>query len=226
MFRRKLILCIAVASVLMILNLAPAFAQQQEFKASFTGFALGESAIIPNWFPGDTEPENFIIGRGSIAIHGSAIANGPNTPNENVPYNFYFAQSGVKSRGNVAAQWKGHMIDAFLYSNGEPGGIFVNESQTGAVFMVGIFPGSEMLSFKAIYKDHKGYRVISGKAGVFAMPLGDTGVMGIAVAFLKRDGTPLLTIIWAQEDLPLPSGAATLHEAKLFTSRVKIAPLL
>ena len=42
--------------------------------------------------------------------------------------------------------------------------------------------------------------------------------MGILVVLMKPDGTtPLMTIIWAQKDVVLPSGSATLHAAHSFT---------
>ena len=77
------------------------------------------------------------------------------------------------------------------------------------------------MSFRASYKDEEGTHIISGKAGAFAMQLGDTGVTGIAVAFLNPDNTPLLTLIWAQNNVATPFGP-TLPAANTFEQCVKI----
>ena len=224
MSTRKKSLILTIAIFLFCLNLSQAFAQpqQQNYKVSFSARASGAAVALPNYIPGDTEPEEAIIGKGEFVICGSAVASGPYDPNEGVPYPFYFAENSVKAIGAVSAKWNGHAINAILVSNVGTDGIFVDKNE-GNVFIAGAFPGADSLSFKAVYKDQRGSRIISGKAGAFALQLGDTGVVGIAVIFFNPDNTPLLTIIWAQNEVQTPSGPI-LPAASTFQRCVKIAP--
>lgn len=224
MSTRKKSLILTIAVLLLCLNISQAFAQTQQtnYKVSFSAGASGAAVALPNYIPSDTEPEEAILGKGTFVICGSAVASGPNDPNEGVPYPFYFAENSVKAVGAVSAKWNGHAINAIIVSNGKADGIFVDKSG-GNVFIVGVFPDADSLSFKAIYKDQRGSRIISGKAGAFTMQLGDTGVVGIAVVFFNPDNTPLLTIIWAQNEVQTPSGPI-LPAASTFQRCVKIAP--
>jgi len=94
-------------------------AATSKYKVSFLGGAAGEAVILPNWIPGDTPAQEVIIGKGIMLVDGSAVADGPIPPNENIPYTFYYNETGIKAIGRIFASWSGHMIDVFLYSKGE-----------------------------------------------------------------------------------------------------------
>jgi len=116
-------------------------------------------------------------------------------------------------------------MNAILYSNGDAGALFMDNTVAGDVFIIGAPASANALMFKAVYKDPTGTHIISGKAGVFAIPkLGTAGAMGIFVTFLKQDGTPILTIIWAQQNVVL-GPTTTLLAAHPFVHNVKITPL-
>lgn len=74
---KKKTLFLALAVFLLVLNLPQAFAQPQEYKATFTGGAGGKAALFPNWVPSDTggDPTQIILGTGTMLVTGSAVVN-------------------------------------------------------------------------------------------------------------------------------------------------------
>jgi hypothetical protein len=220
---------VAIAIFILLLNVPQAFAQQQECKATFTGVASGKALLFPNWAPSDEggDPQEVVVAKGIMFVTGSAVVNGPFPQSDGnlPPGDIYMAESGVQALGSVCASGRGYMINALLYSNGVAGGIFMDETEAGDIFIIGAPASTNVMMFRAIYKDPTGTHMISGKAGVFAIPkLGDAGTMGLFVTFLKEDGvTPLLTIIWAQENVVL--GPTTLLAAHPFVHNVRITQL-
>lgn len=220
----------AFAVFLLCLNIPQAFALQQGYKATFTGEASGKAVLLPNFAPSDTgeDPTVIILGQGTMFVTGSAVVKGPLPQNGgDLPAgDLYIAESGVRVLGSICVSGRGYMMNALLYSNGVAGGVFMDETEAGDIFIIGAPASSNAVAFRAVYKDPTGTHMISGKAGVFAIPkLANTGTMGLFVSFLKQDDTPLLTVIWAQNNVVLPGGSTMLPAAHLFVQNVKITQL-
>lgn len=202
-------------------------AQTAQVSVKFTGVASGECLLLIESILGPQPPKAFFIGRGTIAISGSAEAN-EYPPDQNIPYTYYYTADGVKACGAISARWDGQMVNALLYSKGEACGLFVEENDVNWL-LVGALPGGALtpsLSYEGIYKDTTGVHKVSGKAGVLALPIGDPGsqFMAIGAMLFKPDGSPLVSIVWAYVDAPLgPDGSmGILHAANSFMHSVKI----
>jgi hypothetical protein len=202
-------------------------AQSGQASVKFTGVATGECLFLIEGILGPQPPKAFFIGRGTIAVSGSALANEYPPAPQNIPYTYYLTTDGVKACGVISARGDGQMINAFLYSKGEASGLFVENEVNW--FFAGALPGGSLtpsMSYEGIYKDSTGVHKVSGKAAVIAWLMGDPGsqFMGIGAMLFKPDGSPLLSILWTPVDMPLGPGGTmgTLHAANLFMHSVKV----
>jgi hypothetical protein len=194
-------------------------AQSEQVSVKFTGIASGECLLLIGAVLGPQPPQAAFIGRGTIAITGSAMAS--------ALYTYYYTADGAKALGLISARWDSQMIIVCLKSKGEACGFFVDEGPWKDLFTVGLLPGGPMtpsLSYEGTYKDSTGTHKISGKAGVLAMMIGNPGseILAIGAMLLKPDGSPLLSIVWVYVDLPLGQPLGTLHAANLFMHSVKV----
>lgn len=225
MFSKKKLLFLVVAVFIVSLNLSPAFASQQKYRASFFAYASGECLALPEYSLGPGQPKEAFIGRGAILLAGHADVN-QYLPSPPLFVTYYLADSGVKAHGVVSARWSGNMISALLYSSSATNGAFIDEGNMLDLFTVGIRPGEvgiPSMSFKGIYKDIMGTHTVSGKAAFLAFPVGPSSTPTIGVMLFKPDNTPFLTILWMLQDMPLPG--VILHAAESFVHRVEIIEL-
>lgn len=217
-----LVLAILISTTL----LSTCKAQTEQVSVKFTGVASGEYLLLIESILGPQPPKAVFMGRGTVAISGSAKAN-EYLPNQNVPLTYYYTADGVKACGAISARWEGQMVNALIYSKGEACGLFVEKDDVDW-FLVGAVPleSTPSLSYEGIHKDITGVHKIYGKAAVLAFPIGDPGsqFMAIGAVLLKPDGSPLLSIVWSYVDVTLGPGGSmgTLHAANSFMHSVKI----
>jgi len=202
-------------------------AKTEPISARFEGTAVGECLVGVGWVLGPTTPVAFFIGEGTIRIRGSSAVD-EYPPNPNVPFTFYYTAEGAEASGTLSAKWDDQMIRVSIHSEDGTCGFFVDQGDVN-YFTVGVLPGDPLwtssLTYVGVYKDQTGTYAVSGKCGVFAMPIGDPGnqVMTMGAALFKQDATPLLSIIWVPYDLPVGSPASIiLHAADQFAHIVKI----
>ena len=146
-------------------------AQSEQASVKFTGIASGECLLLIGGVLGPQPPEEAFIGRGTIAISGSAMVS--------ALYTYYYTADGAKALGLISARWGSQMIVVCLKSKGEACGFFADESPWIDVFTVGLLPGgptTPSLSYEGTYKDLTGTHKVSGKAGVLAIPMGNPGI--------------------------------------------------
>lgn len=194
-------------------------AQSGQISVKFNGIASGECLLLIGGVLGPQPPVAAFIGRGTIAISGSAMAS--------ALYTYYYTADGAKALGLISARWGSQMIIVCLKSKGEACGFFADENPWKDVFTVGLLPGgptTPSLFYEGIYKDLTETHKVSGKAGVLAIPIGNPGseIMAIGAMLFKPDGSPLLSIVWLYVDLPLGPPLGTLHAANPFIHSVKV----
>lgn len=207
--------------------LSTCMAKTEQTSARFKGVALGECLVLVGGVLGPQPPVAWFIGKGEIAVSGSSAAN-EYPPSQYVPVTYYFAPEGVKASAHLSARWNEQMISVSLHSEDDTCGFFIDEGDVN-YFTVGVLPGdpqwTSSLTYKGTCKDAIGTFAVSGKGGVFAMPIGDPGnqVLVMGAVLFKQDATPLLSILWVPFDLPFgPGGAMTLHAANQFVNSVEI----
>jgi hypothetical protein len=224
MKRTSIALFIILSLSMVSLSFSTTYAIQQEYKARFYCYTIGECAILPEWILGPSPVEEVFIGKGIMSLCGSAAVDEcpPNYPN--IPHTYYVASDGVRASGKIYAEWPDHFLTIFLYSSDKTNGFFIDEGDMIDTFIVGLFPGSNeipSISFRGIYKDSKGMHIISGKAGVLVFPVGDSAILLMGAILYKSDNTPLMTILWTPTDLNL-GPPVFIHAASLFRHSVNI----
>jgi len=195
--------------------------------ARFEGTAIGECFIGTGWVLGPQPPVAAFIGEGEIRVRGScAVDEYP--PNPNVPFTFYLAGEGARASGTFSAKWEDQMIRVSIHSEDDTCGFFVDQGDVN-YFTVGVLPGDPLwavsMTYNGVCRDKTGIYAVSGKCGVFAMPIGDPGqqIMAMGAALFKQDATPLLSMFWVPSDIPLgPPPSTTLHAADQFVHSVEI----
>jgi len=195
--------------------------------ARFEGTAIGECFVGVGWVLGPQPPVAAFIGEGEIRVRGScAVDEYP--PNPNVPFTFYYAAEGAKASGTLSAKWEDQMIRVSIRSEDDTCGFFVDQGDVN-YFTVGVLPGDSLwtasMTYNGVYRDQTGIYSVSGKCGVFAMPIGDPGqqIMAMGAVLFKQDATPLLSILWVPSDLPIgPPPSTILHAADQFVHSVEI----
>jgi hypothetical protein len=196
--------------------------ETQEYRASFYCAAGGECLVVTKWTEQGYMSEWF-IGRGTVAFAGSGKVdqNPPSPPM--LPYTSYYRSSGILARGGVFACWGKQMISVLLYSNGEAGGLFVDEGMMTDVFLAGPGPGAGLVLYKGIYRDSSGMHAVNGKATVSVLLApGSTSIMIMQVSLIKPDNTILLSMLLINADC---SAIGWAHAPNYFAHSVRITAL-
>jgi len=203
-------------------------AKTAPISARFEGTAIGECLVGIGWVLGPQPPVAIFIGEGTIRIRGScAVDEYP--PNSNMPFTYYYAAEGAKASGTLFAEWDNEWIRVSIHSEDNTCGFFVDQGDVN-YFTVGVLPGDPLwtssLTYIGVYGDQTGTFAVSGKCGVFAIPIGpgDPGnIMAMGAALFKQDGTPLLSVFWVLIDVPFgPPPSVILHAADQFVHIVEI----
>ncbi len=216
---------ILVFALMLVVPTCVTSVKTQKYIANFHCQAKGECIVVTKFIQygepgGGYSPSEFMNGNGKVAFAGSAKVD-KQLPNDFIPVTFYYRNNGIEAGGSMSASWGGQSLRLELTSNGDAGGIFIDENlptiSLTDTFAAGFGPGTGFVSYKGTYKNSTGTYKIHGNATVQAGV--QLSTILIQVTLYKPDNTPLFWVIWVETDLPSP---INLDAADHFARSVKI----
>jgi hypothetical protein len=197
----------------------------QQYRASFYCAAGGDSLIVTKWgvFPwGGPMMEEWFIGRSTVTFIGSGVVEQQSQVSPTLPYPGYYTSNGIQAGGCVFACWGNQIFSVLLYSKGEAGGGFVNDTPTD-LFSVGSEAGMGLVYYKGTYRDATGTHAVNGQAVISVTYAPGSTIEMMSFSFLKSDGTVLSIIMFNADMSGAPWGVQ--REPIYFAQSVKINPL-